>query len=207
VGNADGMKSGADEKIVEAAGKTVFIEEKLEEKPDDDDASVEPDGIVPKHGENEGYGSKLEGTVEQEHWAEAANPPSLLSRTKAMSSPIEKKALDSRPDKEEKGAKCGCVLEGRRETVCSDKEDEELEDVLEVGVEEALCYPNRGGQVHPMVLVVEARNQADRHQLKGEGEHGDGCQGNEEEEQLSLSVIVFWVLLAQVSGPLDENSE
>ena len=62
------------------------------------------------------------------------------------------------------------------------EEDEELENVLEVGVEEALCYPHLGGQVHPMVLVVEAGNQADRHQLKGEGDHGDRCHRNEEEE-------------------------
>ena len=81
VGDADGMKSGANEEIVEASGKTVLIEEELEEKPDDDDTSVKPDGVVPEHGENEGYGSKFEGTVEQEHWAKAANPPSLLSWT------------------------------------------------------------------------------------------------------------------------------
>ena len=81
VGDTDSMKSGANEEIVEASGKTVFIEEKLEEKPDDDDPSVKPDGVVTEHGKNEGYGSKFEGTVEQEHWAKAANPPSLLSWT------------------------------------------------------------------------------------------------------------------------------
>ena len=99
-----------------------------------------------------------------------------------MPSAVEKKTLDPRPHKEEKGAKASQVLEEGRETVGFDKEDEELENVLEVGVEEALCYPHLGGQIHPVVLVVEARNQADRHQLKGEGDHGDRCHWNEEEE-------------------------
>ena len=43
-----------------------------------------------------------------------------------MASPIEKKALYSRPDQEEKGAKASQVLEEGRETVGFDKEDEDL---------------------------------------------------------------------------------
>ena len=51
-----------------------------------------------------------------------------------------------------------------------------------MGVEESLRDAHLGGQGHPMILVVEAGDHADCHQLEGKSEHGDRCQRNEEEE-------------------------
>ena len=92
-----------------------------------------------------------------------------------MTSTVKEETLNPRPDEEEKGSEAGGVLEEGGEPVGSDKEDEELEEKLEVRVEESLRYAHLAGQGHPVVLVVEAGDQADRHQLEGEGDQADRC--------------------------------
>ena len=42
-----------------------------------------------------------------------------------------------------------------------------------MGVEESLRYAHLAGQGHP--VVVEAGDQADRHQLEGDGDQAERC--------------------------------
>ena len=158
VSHADGVKSCANEKVIEASGKKVFVEEELEEKPDDDDASVKPDGVEAKHGEDERDGAKLEGAVEEKDRSKAEKPPDLLARTESMSSSIHQKTFYPRPHQEEQGPKSSRVLEGRRMAIRFEEEDEELENILEVSIEEPLCYPDLAGQDGPVVLSIGNRN-------------------------------------------------
>ena len=92
-----------------------------------------------------------------------------------MTSTVEEETLNPRPDEGEKGSETGGVLEVGGEPVGSDKEDEELEEELEVAGEEGRRYAHLAGQGHPVVLVVEAGDHADRHQLEGEGDQADRC--------------------------------
>jgi len=46
-----------------------------------------------------------------------------------------------------------------------EEEDKELEEILEVGVEETLCYPYLAREDRPLVLGVECGNHTDCHQL------------------------------------------
>ena len=55
-------------------------------------------------------------------------------------------------------------------SVCSGEENEQLQHVLEVGIEESLGNTNLGGEQCPLILVVEARNQTDEEELKREAD-------------------------------------
>ena len=56
----------------------------MDEQPESEQTSVEPDGVVAQHGEDERDGAELERTVEEEHRAEAKDPPSPLARRKTV---------------------------------------------------------------------------------------------------------------------------
>ena len=209
VRNAHRVETSAGEEVVEAAGKALLVEEKMEEEPHDEDTSVEPDGVELEHGEDERYGAELEDAVEEEHGTEAASPPGLLTQGKAMTTSSQEETLDSRVDQEQERTKCCSVLEEGRITVRSTEEDVQLEDVLQVGVEDPVGDLHLRHQGHPVVLAVETGDQADDHQLEGEGDDSECCERNEIEEQPPTLVVVFvaLIVLPQLVVPLDEDAE
>ena len=56
----------------------------MDKEPDGKQTSVEPDGVVAQHGEDERDGAELERTVEEEHRAKAEDPPSPLAGRKTV---------------------------------------------------------------------------------------------------------------------------
>ena len=56
----------------------------MDKEPDGKQTSVEPDGVVAQHGEDERDGAELERAVEEEHRAKAEDPPSPLARRKTV---------------------------------------------------------------------------------------------------------------------------
>ena len=102
-----------------------------------------------------------------------AHPPDLLAGAHQVATTVDKETLDSRVGEEEEGAEGRRVLEECGVPVGPDKEDKQLEKVLEVGVKHALGDADLGGEQRPVVLVVEAVDDADGHELDGEGRHGD----------------------------------
>ena len=69
-----------------------------------------------------------------------------------MTFSICEQTLNPRPDQEEERSKSCAILDERGVAVRFEEEDEELEEILEVGVEEPLCYPYLAGQDSPLVL-------------------------------------------------------
>ena len=74
-------------------------------------------------------------------------------------------------------------------------------------VEEPVRYLHLAGQGHPLVLGVEAGDQADGHQLEGEGGHRDQCKRNEDEEEVSAPIKLGLALVSHVVGPLDDDAQ
>ena len=72
-------------------------------------------------------------------------------------------------------------------------------------VEEPVRYLHLAGQGHPLVLGVEAGDQADGHQLEGEGGDRDQRKRNEDEEKISASIKL--ALVSHVVGPLDDDAQ
>ena len=158
VGNAAGMHACANKEVVEPPWKVLLVEKELDQQPQDNVKEVNPDGVVTENGKDQRDGAKLEGAVEEEDRSKAEKPPDLLARTESMSSSIHQKTFYPRPHQEEQGPKSSRVLEGRRMAIRFEEEDEELEKVLEVSIEEPLCYPDLAGQDGPVVLSIGNRN-------------------------------------------------
>ena len=152
VGNAAGMHARANEEVVVPPWEVLLVEQKLDHQPEDNVEEVDPDGVVTEYRKDQRDGAKFKGTVEEEDRAKAKKPPELLARAESMSSSIHQKTFYPRPHQEEKGSKGSSILEGRRMAICFEEEDEELEKVLEVSIEEPLCYPNLAREDGPVVL-------------------------------------------------------
>ena len=146
------MHACANKEVVEPPRKVLLVEKELDQQPQDNVKEVNPDGVVTENGKDQRDGAKLEGAVGEEDRSKAEKPPDLLARTESMSSSIHQKTFYPRPHQEEKGPKSSRVLEGRRMAIRFEEEDEELEKVLEVSIEEPLCYPNLARQDGPVVL-------------------------------------------------------
>ena len=157
VGNATGMHASADEEEVEPSREVLLVEKKLDHHPHDDDNPVDVDGVVTEYGKDQRNGAKFEGAVEEEDRAKSKKPPDLLTRAESMSSSIRQKTFYPRPHQEEEGSKSGRILEGRRMPIRFEEEDKELEKVLEVSIEEPLCYPDLAGEDGPVVLSSQNR--------------------------------------------------
>ena len=69
-----------------------------------------------------------------------------------MTFSICEQTLNPRPDQEEQRSKSCAVLDERWVAVRFEEEDKELEEILEVGVEETLCYPYLAREDRPLVL-------------------------------------------------------
>ena len=69
-----------------------------------------------------------------------------------MTFSICEQTLNPRPDQEEQRSESCAILDERGVAVRFEEEDEELEEILEVGVEEPLCYPYLASQDRPLVL-------------------------------------------------------
>ena len=69
-----------------------------------------------------------------------------------MTFSICEQTLNPRPDQEEQRSESCAILDERGVAVRFEEEDEELEEILEVGVEEPLCYPYLAGEDCPLVL-------------------------------------------------------
>ena len=69
-----------------------------------------------------------------------------------MTFSICEQTLNPRPDQEEQRSESCAILDERGGAVRFEEEDKELEEVLEVGVEEPLCYPYLAREDRPLVL-------------------------------------------------------
>ena len=64
------MHTGTEEEVVVAAWEGALVEEELQDEPDYGDGTVQPDGVVPQHGQDERDRAHLKGAVKEESWEE-----------------------------------------------------------------------------------------------------------------------------------------
>ena len=76
------------------------------------------------------------------------------------------------------------------------EEDEELQQELEVRVEDSLRDANLSCEQGPLVLVVEAGDEGDDHELQGESNHSQNGEGKKEKKQHSLLCPKLFVSLS-----------
>ena len=104
---------------------------------------------------DEREGGKLESAVEEEDRSEPQEPPTLLTWTKHVAPTVREQTLHLSPHKREERKCSSSPLEGRGVPVSLEKEDDDLENELDAGVEKTVGYPNLGCEDGPLVLKQE----------------------------------------------------
>ena len=91
--------------------------------------------------------------------------------------------------------------------VSSSEEDEQLEHELRMSIKHAFCDTNFSGQKNPLVLVIEARNEADNEKLNRKCDYAKNSKWNKEDENHPFPLINIWLDFAEMCSELNENSK
>ena len=91
--------------------------------------------------------------------------------------------------------------------VSSSEEDEQLEHELRMSIEHAFCDTNFIGQKNPLVLVIEARNEADNEKLKRKSDNAENSKWEKEDENHPFPLKKIWLDFAEMCSELNESSK
>ena len=76
-----------------------------------------------------------------------------------------------------------------------------------MSIEHSLSNSNLCCEKHPLVLVVEAGDDTDNHELEREGDHADHSDGNEENKEHSFPLENFLFFFSEKSSKSNEHTK